>query len=105
MKRTGLLVVLLVAAGLSMTAAGLGQQERSRPGLPAIEPVRDNLYVIMGGDPTDRGTFSGGNVAVFVTEEHGVVVVDSKLPGSSPRTVTAPSLRRDGWTTTNSRPA
>ena len=52
----------------------------SPPPVPAIEQVRDNLYVIKGGDPTDRSTFSGGNVAVFVTEE-GVVVVDSKLPG------------------------
>ena len=34
----------------------------------------------MGGDPTDRTTFSGGNVAVYVMAQ-GVAVVDSKLPG------------------------
>lgn len=81
MQRTILSVVLVVTAGLSMTAVGLGRGQQTRPALPAIEQVRDNLYVIMGGDPTDGATFSGGNVAVFVTEEHGVVVVDSKLPG------------------------
>ena len=81
MQRTILSVMLLVTAGLSMTVVGLGQGRQTRPALPAIEQVRDNLYVIMGGDPTDVATFSGGNVAVFVTEEHGVVVVDSKLPG------------------------
>lgn len=77
MRRTVLLVVLLAAGGLAMAAAG---QDDDRPRVPAIEQVRDNLYVIMGGDPTDRATFSGGNVAVYVMEQ-GVAVVDSKLPG------------------------
>lgn len=77
MKRNVLLVVLLAAGGLAMAAAG---QDRGMPAVPAIAQVRDNLYVIMGGDPTDRATFSGGNVAVYVMEQ-GVAVVDSKLPG------------------------
>ena len=81
MKRAVLLVMLLVAGGLSMVAAGCGEGDSSPPPVPAIQQVRDNLYVIEGGDPTDRATFSGGNVAVYVTAEHGVVVVDSKLPG------------------------
>lgn len=78
MRRTALLVALMAAGGLTMAAAGCGDD--SPPPVPAIEQVRDNLYVIKGGDPTDRATFSGGNVAVYVMEE-GVAVVDSKLPG------------------------
>ena len=80
MRRTILLTVLVAVGGLSITVATT-RQEREGPRLPAIKQVRDNLYVIQGGDPTDRATFSGGNVAVFVTEQHGVVMVDSKLAG------------------------
>jgi cyclase len=80
MTRTILLVSLLATGGFLMVAAGCGQGSDSPPPLPAIEQVRDNLYVIEGGDPTDRDTFSGGNVAVYVMEQ-GVAVVDSKLPG------------------------
>ena len=80
MTRTILLVSLLATGGFLMAAAGCGQGSDSPPPVPAIEQVRDNLYVIEGGDPTDRDTFSGGNVAVYVMEQ-GVAVVDSKLPG------------------------
>lgn len=81
MRRAIFLGMLLAAGGLSIAATGCGEGDSSPPPLPAIEQVRDNLYMIKGGDPTDRATFSGGNVAVYVTTEHGVVVVDSKLPG------------------------
>lgn len=80
MTRTILLISLLATGGFLMAAAGCGQGSDSPPPVPAIEQVRDNLYVIEGGDPTDRATFSGGNVAVYVMEV-GVAVVDSKLPG------------------------
>ena len=80
MTRTILLVSLLATGGFLMAAAGCGQGSDSPPPVPAIEQVRDNLYVIEGGDPTARDTFSGGNVAVYVMEQ-GVAVVDSKLPG------------------------
>jgi glyoxylase-like metal-dependent hydrolase (beta-lactamase superfamily II) len=70
--------LLLTAGGLLMTVAACGSD--APPPVPAIEQVRGDLYVIMGGDPTDRATFSGGNVAVYVMEQ-GVAVVDSKLPG------------------------
>src|SRR4029079_19123170 len=39
----------------------------------------DRLYVITGSDRVQAESFSGGNTAVFVTE-HGVVLVDTKLP-------------------------
>ena len=81
MRRAVCLAMLLVAGGLTIAAAGCGEGNSSPPPVPAIEQVSDNLYVIKGGDPTDRSTFSGGNVAVYVTDGHGVVVVDSKLPG------------------------
>jgi glyoxylase-like metal-dependent hydrolase (beta-lactamase superfamily II) len=79
MRRTALLAMLIAVGGLSITVSTV-QRQRERPDLPAIKQVQGNLYVIQGGDPTTP-TFSGGNVAVFVTEAHGVVVVDSKLPG------------------------
>ena len=79
MRRTVLLGLLLTAGGLLMTAAACGGPDGPPP-VPAIEQVRGDLYVIMGGDPTDRATFSGGNVAVYVMDQ-GVAVVDSKLPG------------------------
>jgi len=40
--------------------------------------VKDNLFVLTSSSPADRSTFSGGNVAVFITGA-GAVVVDTKL--------------------------
>lgn len=85
MKR-GILVVMLIAAGaLSMVAAAF--QAPPQTALPQaalaatqIQKVKDNLYMITGSDPTDRNAFSGGNTAVFITND-GVVVVDTKLAG------------------------
>jgi glyoxylase-like metal-dependent hydrolase (beta-lactamase superfamily II) len=42
------------------------------PKVVEVEKLKDNLYVLRGG---------GGNSAVFVTQQNGVVVVDTKLPG------------------------
>ncbi len=42
--------------------------------------LKDNLYVLTSSSPDDRATFSGGNVAVFITDT-GVTLVDSKLAG------------------------
>jgi glyoxylase-like metal-dependent hydrolase (beta-lactamase superfamily II) len=44
-----------------------------------IEKLKDNLYV-RPAHPGNPATFSGGNVAVFVTDG-GVVLVDTKLAG------------------------
>src|SRR3989441_3024554 len=84
MKRLIILVTVLAAGALSIAAAGYQQPSQ---GLPAaalaatqIEKVKDNLYMITGADPTDRNSFSGGNTAVFITD-NGVVVVDTKLAG------------------------
>jgi cyclase len=78
MKRAIVLVVMLAVGGLVVAA----QQQLSQAALDAtkIQQVKDNLYVITGSDPTNRGAFSGGNTGVFVTNS-GVVVVDTKLAG------------------------
>jgi cyclase len=85
MKRGTVLALLIVVGALSMTVAAF--QSPAGGSLPAaalaatqIQKVKDNLYMITGSDPTDRNAFSGGNTAVFVTQ-NGVVVVDTKLAG------------------------
>jgi glyoxylase-like metal-dependent hydrolase (beta-lactamase superfamily II) len=75
---------LIVLGGLSMAAAF--QAPPPAGPTPAaisattIEKVKDNLFVITGSKPVPREAFSGGNTAVFVTQ-NGVVVVDTKLAG------------------------
>lgn len=62
-----IVVLLLAVAG--------GTAQRPRPRIPptgAGRNVRDNLYVIPG---------AGGSTTVFVTQ-HGVVLVDTKLPNN-----------------------
>jgi glyoxylase-like metal-dependent hydrolase (beta-lactamase superfamily II) len=75
MKRAVVIGVLAAVAAVSMRIAGA---QAPRAPLPAIQKVKNNLYVIAGSDPTDRSKFTGGNVGVFVTEA-GVVLVDTKL--------------------------
>ena len=48
---------------------------------PEIVKVRDNLYLIGGADATQSSSWTGGSNAVFITENHGVVLVDTKNPG------------------------
>ena len=72
-----------VAAGtLSVAVAGY-QQPPAAPAGPKvidIEKLRDNLYVLTSSTPGNAATFSGGNVAVFITDG-GVTLVDDKLAG------------------------
>ena len=84
MRRVIVLGGLIVVGGLSME---IGAVQGPPPALSAaalsatrIEKVKDNLYSITGSGTANRDAFSGGNVAVFVTDT-GVVVVDTKLPG------------------------
>jgi cyclase len=84
MKRLAILLALLTLGGLSMAVAAY-QQTQQGPSAGAlaatkIEKVKDNLYMITGSDPTNRDLFSGGNTAVFITD-NGVVIVDTKLAG------------------------
>ena len=75
MRRAVLLGVLIVVGAIGMAAkqATAPAQGTAPPPPPlTTEKVRDNLFVIKGGN--------AGNTAVFVTAK-GVVLVDTKLPG------------------------
>src|SRR6058998_950444 len=82
MKRLLALAVLLTIGALSITVAA-HQPPAAQPAGPKvidIEKLKDNLYVLTSSSPADQATFSGGNVAVFITDS-GVTVVDTKLAG------------------------
>jgi glyoxylase-like metal-dependent hydrolase (beta-lactamase superfamily II) len=48
---------------------------------PTITKLRDNLFSIGGADAENSSSWTGGSNFVFVTENHGVVLVDTKNPG------------------------
>ena len=84
MQRSAVLGAIIAIGTISITVSALRAQQ---PGpTPAalnatrIDKVQDNLYIITGSGIANRDAFSGGNTAVFVTEQ-GVVLVDTKLPG------------------------
>lgn len=77
MRRAVLLTSLIAVGGGSIAAATL-QQPAKPLNVRDIQKVRDNLYFVSGGDTYERGTWTGGNTAVFVTDQ-GVVVVDTML--------------------------
>jgi glyoxylase-like metal-dependent hydrolase (beta-lactamase superfamily II) len=79
MKRFILLGALVAVGSLSLMAA----QPPAQPAGPRVIDIlklKDNLYVLTSSNPTPRETFSGGNVAVFITDG-GVTLVDTKLAG------------------------
>jgi len=80
MRRVMLLGGLLAAGSLSVVAA---QQPAAAPAGPKVIDIlklKDNLYVLTSSTPGNAATFSGGNVAVFITDS-GVTLVDDKLAG------------------------
>src|SRR5215470_15202398 len=79
MKRSVLLGVLIVSGVLSMAVAAY-QQPAAGPRVIDIQKLKDNLYVLTSSTPGNAATFSGGNVAVFITDG-GVTLVDDKLAG------------------------
>ena len=87
MKRAILLGALIAIGGLSLAVSGQapGPSDKSIAATK-IEKVKDNLYVITGSGAEDTSAFSGGNVAVFITDS-GVTIVDAKLPGFGPTIV------------------
>src|SRR3984957_16453685 len=64
---------------LSIGAAALAAQPAA-PKVIDMVKLKDNLYVLTSSTPGNAATFSGGNVAVFVTDG-GVTLVDTKLAG------------------------
>jgi len=79
MKRSVLLGVLIAVGALSIAVTGYQGQP---PGTRVIDllKLKDNLYVLTSSTPGNPATFSGGNVAVFITDG-GVTLVDTKLAG------------------------
>ena len=87
MKRAILLGTLIVVGGLSLVVSGQAPGPSAKSiEATKIEKVKDNLYVITGSGAEDTTAFSGGNVAVFITDR-GVTIVDAKLPGFGPTIV------------------
>jgi cyclase len=81
MKRSVLLGLLIVSGVLSMAVAASQQPApASGPRVVDIEKLKNNLYVLTTSTPGNPATFSGGNVAVFITDS-GVTLVDTKLAG------------------------
>ena len=82
MKRSLVLGALVALGALSM-AVSAHQAPAAQPAGPRVVDIlklKDNLYVLTSSTPGDRATFSGGNVAVFITDS-GVTLVDTKLAG------------------------
>ena len=80
MRRVILVGGLLAVGSLSVVAA---QQPPAAPAGPKVIDIlklKDNLYVLTSSTPGNAATFSGGNVAVFITDG-GVTLVDDKLAG------------------------
>src|SRR5256714_1927300 len=81
MKRLVLLGILLGVGALSVGL--VAYQTPAAPQGPRvidIEKLKDSLYVLTSSTPGNAATFSGGNVAVFITD-NGVTLVDDKLAG------------------------
>jgi cyclase len=75
MKRT---IVFACWFGLATVPVFSFQATPSAPQEPKVikvQKLKDNFYVLSGG---------GGNTSVFITQNNGVVVVDTKLPGWGP---------------------
>ena len=87
MKRTFVLGMLVGVGALSIAVAGQAPPGPTAQVIAAakIEKVKDNLYIITGSG-ADDANFTGGNVAVFITDS-GVTLVDTKLPGFGPTIV------------------
>jgi len=84
MKRGLVLGTLIGVGALSLVVSGQDQGPSAEAIKAAqIEKVKDNLYIITGSGADNQATFSGGNVAVFITDA-GVTLVDTKLPGFGP---------------------
>ena len=81
MSRSALVGALMAVGSLTMAAAY--QQPPTAPDGPKVIDIlklKDNLYVLTSSSTENRATFSGGNVAVFITDS-GVTLVDDKLAG------------------------
>jgi glyoxylase-like metal-dependent hydrolase (beta-lactamase superfamily II) len=85
MKRSMLLGILVASGGMTIAVAAYQQPPAATQGPRVIDSLKlkDNLYVLTTSTPGDQATFSGGNVAVFITDG-GVTLVDTKLAAWGP---------------------
>ena len=74
MRRTLVMGALLAAGAVGLAAAGALQQEERRVAVQSMG-VAENLYLVSGG---------GGHTALLITQNNGVVLVDTKNPGWGP---------------------
>ena len=74
MRRTIVLSTLLAAGAAGLAAAGALQQEERQVAVQSMG-VAENLYLVSGG---------GGHTALLITQDNGVVLVDTKNPGWGP---------------------
>jgi glyoxylase-like metal-dependent hydrolase (beta-lactamase superfamily II) len=75
MKRTIMLAGWIGLAALPGAVFGFQVPAPDAPKVIDVEKIKDNFYVLKGG---------GGNTSVFITQNNGVVVVDTKNPGWGP---------------------
>ena len=90
MKRSLLVALFVGVFALSMTLTA-DQQPAAAPAATRpieVQKLKDNLYVLTTSTLGDAATFSGGNVAVFITDA-GVTLVDTKLVAWGPALLTA----------------
>src|SRR3954462_5983155 len=71
---------ILAGALLAIGAASMAAQTAAGPKVIDIVKLKDTLYVLTSSTPGDQATFSGGNVAVFITDA-GVTRVNAKPAG------------------------
>lgn len=90
MRRTIVLGMLLAAGAAGLMAGGALQQEERRVAVQSMG-VAENLYLVSGG---------GGHTALLITENHGVVLVDTKNPGWGPSILAAVQALSDKPVTT-----
>jgi glyoxylase-like metal-dependent hydrolase (beta-lactamase superfamily II) len=79
MTRSILLGIVLTIGAFSMAVSGY-QAPPAGPKVIEIQKLTDTLYVLTSSSPSLGPAFSGGNVAVFITDA-GVTLIDTKLAG------------------------
>ena len=67
MRRSILLGVVIAVGALTMAVAAY-QGAPQGPRVVDMLKLKDNLYVLTSSTPGNRDTFSGGNVALFITD-------------------------------------
>ena len=77
-SRLKALSTLVAIGGLSIAVGAAQGPSPAAIGAMQVERVKSNLYVVTASAP--GSTFTGGNTAVFVTED-GITLVDTKLAG------------------------